>query len=111
MDGRNIMNDFNENAREIKNKTRTLYNTAKKKTSEAYYETKDKAEDLTDQLKQTASDVYQSGREKVNQRVNQIEGSIQEQADLVLQSVREKPLTSVLIAAGIGFILAKLINK
>ncbi len=105
------MNDFNENAREIKNKTRTLYNTAKEKTSEAYYETKDKAEDLTDQLKQTASDVYQSGKEKANQTLNQMEGSFQDHADQALQSVREKPLTSVLIAAGIGFILAKLINK
>ncbi|RUR09070.1 DUF883 C-terminal domain-containing protein [Legionella sp. km772] len=51
------------------------------------------------------------GKETVNQKVNQIEGTIQQQAEELLEMVREKPLTSILIAGGIGFILAKILNK
>lgn len=98
------MSDFNDNAQEVKKKASDLYGTAKEKAANAYYETKPKAEELAEQIGNTASDLYQSGKKGLGQAEEYIEESIA----CMAQSIRKKPLTSILIAAGVGYIYAKL---
>jgi ElaB/YqjD/DUF883 family membrane-anchored ribosome-binding protein len=97
------MNDFNKNAKDVKNKASTLYDTAKEKISESYYDTIAKTDDVLDQISDTASDLYQSGQVKLNQA----EDYIEECVSRVAHSVKKKPLTSLLIAGGIGYLLGK----
>lgn len=99
-----LMNDFNENAKEIKRKASALYDTAKEKAGNAYYETKPKAEELASQIGNTASDLYQSGKEGVCK----VEESLEDSLGRVAHSIRKQPLTSVLLAAGIGYVFAKI---
>lgn len=100
------MRDFNENKKEIKNKASSLYDSAKENATNAYYQTKPKAEELMDQVSSTASDLYESGKQKVNQA----EGYVEDSMAYMAHSVRKQPLTSVLIAAGIGYLFAKFIK-
>lgn len=100
------MSDFNENAKEIKRKASELYSTAKEKAANAYYETKPKADELAEQVSNTASDLYQSGKEGLGQA----EGYIEESVASMAHSIRKQPITSVLIAAGIGYLFAKFIK-
>ena len=97
------MSDFNENAKDIKDKANVLYHTAKEKASKAYQETKPRADDLAAQIGNTASDLYDSGKENVYSAEDYIEESLASFA----QSIQKQPLASVLIAAGIGYLYAK----
>ncbi|KTC78772.1 DUF883 family protein [Legionella cincinnatiensis] len=97
------MNDFNDNAKDIKKKASELYKTAKENTKNAYYETKPKAEELVAQFGTTASDLYASGKKEVECA----EKYVQESVKSISHSIQKQPLTSVLIAAGIGFLFAK----
>lgn len=98
------MKDFNDNAKEIKRKAGELYDTAKEKVGNAYYETKPKAEELANQIGSTATDLYQSGKAELSKA----EGYIEDSLANLSGSIRNQPLTSVLIAAGIGYLLAKI---
>lgn len=101
-----IMSDLKDNAKEIKNKATELYDTAKEKAANAYNETKPKADELAAQLNDTASDLYEAGKDKIYLAEDYIEDSINSLA----KSIRKEPLTSVLIAAGIGYLFAKFIK-
>ncbi|MCL9685690.1 hypothetical protein [Legionella maioricensis] len=100
------MSDFDKNAKEIKNKTAELYDTAKEKAAKAYKETQPKIDALGTQISDTASDLYETGKEKIYQAEDYIEDSI----TTLSKSIRKQPLTSVLIAAGIGYLFAKFIK-
>jgi ElaB/YqjD/DUF883 family membrane-anchored ribosome-binding protein len=60
-------------------------------------EMRQKAQELTAQGKEVAAEYYQQGRERVLEWQQQLE-----------QQAREKPLQSLLIAAGIGLLLGLL---
>ncbi len=90
------MSDFNENAREIKNKATKLYDTAKNNVTNAYYETKPTADELGEQIGTTATDLYESA-----------EGYVEETIASMTKSIRKQPLFSVLLAAGVGYLYAK----
>ncbi|KTD41809.1 hypothetical protein [Legionella parisiensis] len=98
------MNDFNDNAKEIKKKASQLLDTAKEKAGNAYYETKPKAEELVAQIGDTAADLYKSGKEELSKA----EGYIEDSVKSVSRSIQKQPLTSVILAAGIGYIFAKI---
>ncbi|MDR3442653.1 MAG: hypothetical protein P4L65_06505 [Legionella sp.] len=100
------MNDFNKNAKEIKNKASTLYEAAKENAASAYYDTKPKAEELFSKVGDTASDLYESGKVKVGEA----EGYVEDSITAMSRSVQRQPMTSVLLAAGIGYLLAKLLK-
>lgn len=100
------MNNFNDHTKEIKNKASDLYDAAKKNAANAYNETKPKAEELAAQITDTASNLYESGKDKLYKAEDYIEDSVA----CMAKSVRKQPLTSVLIAAGIGYLLAKFIK-
>lgn len=97
------MSDFNKNAQDIKNKASSLYDTAKENASKAYYKTKPEADELVSKMGDTASDLYESGKEKFHQTEDYIEDSLTS----LTTSIRKQPLTSMLIAAGVGYLYGK----
>lgn len=67
----------------------------------------DAASDLINEGKKWANEMRDEGVNKVNQA----EDNIKECTDQLLKKVQENPLTSVLIAGGIGFLLSKILRK
>ncbi len=59
------------------------------------------------QIKVNAGEIWQESK----QVFCEAQGELQDSLDDLLQYVRKNPLGSVLMAAGAGFILAKLIKK
>ena len=73
---------------------------ARDRAQEAGAQVRDRAQEMVRQGEETASDSYQQGRQQMEAMENTLEDSI-----------RAKPLQSVLIAAGIGMFLALLFKK
>ncbi len=65
------------------------------------------AANLLHEGKKFANELYEEGLHKVNEA----EDRVKKQSDQLLQKVQENPLTSILIAGGIGFLMAKLMRK
>ena len=63
-----------------------------------------------DLLDEGAKWVNEVGEEGLN-KVNQAEESLKGYSHQVLKNVQENPLTSVLIAGGIGFLLSLILKK
>ena len=99
--GRVLMSDFNEDAKEIKNKVQSLYGTTKKNVAKAYKKTKPEAHQLASKISDRASDLYKNSKKSLNKTESFVE-------DAMTTYIRKQPLTAVLIAAGIGFLYAKI---
>jgi ElaB/YqjD/DUF883 family membrane-anchored ribosome-binding protein len=67
----------------------------------------DAANELLTESKKLASEIYEEGLSKVSEAEEQIK----EYSELVLKKIKDKPLTSILIAGGVGFLLSKLLKK
>lgn len=67
----------------------------------------DAASELLNEGKKYASELYQEGLDKVTEA----EDHVKKYSDELLKKVQENPLSSLLIAGGIGFLLSKLIKK
>ena len=67
----------------------------------------DAASDLLNEGKKLANDLYEQGLNKVGEA----EDNVKEYSDELLNKVQQNPLSAVLIAGGIGFLLAKLLKK
>lgn len=65
------------------------------------------AEALLNEGKKFAHEVYQEGIHKVSDA----EDVVKECSDKLVQKIHDKPLTSVLIAAGVGMLLAAFLRK
>ena len=65
------------------------------------------ANDLLSESKKLASELYEGSLNKLNEAEQQLKGY----SDTVANKIKERPFTSLLIAGGIGFILAKLLRK
>ncbi|MBA2649715.1 MAG: DUF883 domain-containing protein [Legionella sp.] len=91
---------------DIKSTAADLYEREKEIVSDAYDAIKDKAEALTEKVSETACDLYNQGK----LRYNDLEQSVCEYSDEVIKAIKEKPLSSVLIAAGVGFLISKLLK-
>lgn len=66
----------------------------------------DAASELLNESKKFANEVYVDGLNKVSEAEDQMK----EYSDILLKKVQENPLTSVLIAGGIGFLLSKILK-
>lgn len=67
----------------------------------------DAASELLNEGKKYANELYKEGLNKVSEA----EDSVKEYSDDLLKKVQENPLASVLIAAGVGFLLSALLKK
>lgn len=66
----------------------------------------DAASDLINESKKYANELYEEGLNKVNDA----EDLIKEQSDQLLRKVQENPLSAILIAGGIGYLLSKILK-
>ncbi|MGL5742157.1 MAG: DUF883 family protein [Legionella sp.] len=69
-------------------------------------------------LEAAASQLLKEGKKRVNQlyedgvtKTNEMEENVKEYSDRLLRKVQENPLTSILIAGGVGFLLSKILKK
>lgn len=67
----------------------------------------DAANELLTEGKKIANDLYEEGLT----HLNKTEKQVKEYSDQIIGKIQEKPLTSILIAGGIGFLLSKLLRK
>lgn len=65
------------------------------------------ASELLHEGKKLAHELYEEGLDKMGDAQREA----QEYSDEILKKVKENPLTSILIAGGIGFLLSKLLKK
>lgn len=67
----------------------------------------DAANNLLNEGKKWVHEMRDEGLHKVNQAEEQVKV----QSDQILKKIQENPLSSVLIAGGIGFILSRILRK
>ncbi len=67
----------------------------------------DAAEDLIKEGKKFANEVYQQGVDQVTNT----EELVKDYSEKLVQKIQEKPITSVLLAAGVGILLASFLRK
>lgn len=65
------------------------------------------ASDFLNEGKKFANEVYKEGKNQVGE----IEDNMKEYSDQLLKKVQENPLTSILIAGGVGFLLSTFFKK
>lgn len=65
------------------------------------------ANDLLNESKKLATELYEEGFNKLSETELQLKNY----TDNFINKIKEKPLTSLLIAGGIGFLLSKLTQK
>ncbi|KTD60064.1 hypothetical protein [Legionella shakespearei] len=65
------------------------------------------AAELLKESKKLANELYEEGLGKVSD----VEENVKQYSDQLLKKVQENPLTSVLVAGGIGFLLSKILSK
>jgi len=67
----------------------------------------EKANELLKESKKMADEYYEDGVQKAHE----VQESLKEYSDELVEKVKRKPLTSILIAGGIGFLLSSLLRK
>ncbi len=67
----------------------------------------DAANDLLNEGKKLANEMYENGLNKLNEAEDQMK----QYSDQIARKIQDNPLTSILIAGGIGFILSRLLRK
>lgn len=65
------------------------------------------AADLVNEGKKLANEMYQQGIDKVGD----VEEKVKEYSDKMVEKIQEKPITSILVAAGVGMLLAAFLRK
>lgn len=65
------------------------------------------ATELLNEGKKLAHELYEEGLDKVNS----VQQDAQEYSDHLLKKVKENPLSSILIAGGVGFLISMLLKK
>ncbi|KTD21773.1 DUF883 family protein [Legionella londiniensis] len=65
------------------------------------------ASELLNESKKLAHEIYEEGLHKVHDA----QKNVKVYSDEVVEKVRENPITSILIAAGVGFLLSSILRK
>ncbi|MFC3907664.1 YqjD family protein [Legionella dresdenensis] len=91
------------NVNEIKSKVES----GQEKVSDVSRQAQQKADDLYHQTKEKAGELYEEGVK----RVHEAQDTVKEVCDSLIENVKERPLTSILVAGGVGFILASLLRS
>lgn len=75
----------------------------------AYVE--DTANELLRKGKKMAGGLYEEGLNKVSEAEDTVKKYSKEYSDDVISTIKENPVTSVLVAAGVGFLISMLLKK
>ena len=85
---------------------------------DAHNENQAKPNHTRAQVGEAATELLQEGRKRANElyeeslhKVHDAEEHVKEYSDELVKKVKENPLTSLLIAGGIGFVLSALLKK
>ena len=98
---------FRSNEMDHSNKTKgTEHNIA-----DTQAKIKDSATDLLNEGKKLAGDIYHQSKDRIGDKVSDVEDSVQEYSDKLIKKIHDNPLSSVLIAAGIGMLFATIFRK
>lgn len=69
-------------------------------------------------LEEAASELFKEGKKRVNEvyeeglnKACEIEENIKAYSDQLVRKIQQNPVTSVLIAGGIGYLLSKIMKK
>lgn len=62
---------------------------------------------ILDEVKKLGFEIYEEGKDKLDE----FQDDIKVQSDRVVKKVHEKPISSLLIAAGVGFLLSHLLRR
>lgn len=65
------------------------------------------ANDLLNESKKLASEIYEESLHKLSD----VEQQLKVYTDHVMSKIKDRPLTSLLIAGGVGFVLSKFLRK
>lgn len=68
---------------------------------------KEATDELLNEGKRFADKLYREGAH----RINDAEGNVKEYSDQLLKKAKQNPLATILISAGVGFILSSLLRK
>jgi ElaB/YqjD/DUF883 family membrane-anchored ribosome-binding protein len=101
------MSDLNTVKNKVLKQSEELGENAKAKVASTYEDLKHNAESIVHQVKEKTADLYEEGKHKVSD----IQDSAIDYADDFVKTIKDKPLTSVLIAAGIGYVMSHLLKK
>jgi len=71
----------------------------------------DSASDLLNESRKLANELYQKGVGKMGDAEDMVKDTVKEYSDQLVKKIHEKPLTSVLVAAGVGLLLSSLLRK
>ncbi|MDP1604212.1 MAG: DUF883 domain-containing protein [Legionella sp.] len=77
------------------------------RANKAYEDGKGKAEHIYQQTKDKASELLEEGMHKIESA----EEHLKMYSEHVIKAIKEKPLTSLLIAGGIGYLISSLLKK
>lgn len=91
----------------LNKKVNEVYQEDKKKVVENYEDLKKKGEEVAHDIRETASHLYEEGKHQVENLKNYID----DYSDELIKMIKNKPLTSVLVAGGVGYLLAKLLKQ
>ena len=86
---------------------KSTYETTVDQAQNLYEQGVEKAGAAYEQVKESVSDLLDESKKKISE----VQGSLHEYSDELTAFVRTKPLTSILIAGGVGFIIAKLFKS
>lgn len=89
------------------NDLKNSFNNTKDKTEQVYYDVKDKLEETGEKIKSKTHDFLEEGKEQLAS----LEQSAAEYSEAFINKVKEKPLTSLLLSAGAGFLISRLMKE
>lgn len=110
--------NINEAKRDLNAKTSEIYSETKNKVKDviaeesnrvnkAYEQVKDSAEDIYESVKDSAEQIYKAGKKKLGQS----QDIVQDYSEDLVKTIKERPLTSLLVAGGVGALLSLLLRK
>ena len=91
---------------EIKHSAKSTYNHAKDETLSTLDSIKDSAESAVHHAKESVTDAYYEGKKQVEKAFD----VASEQGNHLMNLIKDKPISSILIAGGIGFLISQIIK-
>ena len=91
----------------VESKIKTTFEQERDKANKIYDNVKNESENVYQQVKDSACQMYEEGKKKVSN----VQDYLEEHSDELIKSIKDKPLTSLLIAGGIGYALSLLMRK
>ncbi len=101
------INPTNMNPESLKNKASSMLEEGKQKIAHAYEEGKEKVNGVVQHTKDATVDFIAEGKHKIAH----VQDNVMKYNDELIELVKEKPLTALLVAGGLGYFLSMMLSK